>query len=83
MFFRSNKDNNTITLSKHVQRDHIDEYNKWVLYLKQQKKILKLLKTNNNIKRKVAPPSHITSFFGSTIPYHKSDLAQHAFLEDL
>ncbi len=66
---------------KHV---HAIEYNKWVLYLEQRKQGLEAIENQQQCrKRKVAPPSQITSFFGTTIPYHKSDPTQHVFLEGL
>jgi hypothetical protein len=46
-------------------------------------KVLKLLKIDNNIKKKSCTFIPNYEFFRNIIPYHKSDLAQHAFLEDL
>jgi hypothetical protein len=67
-----------------VEHVHANEYNKWVFYLKQQKQGLEAIENRQqHRKRKVAPPSQITSFFGTTIPYYKSDPTQHVFIEDL
>jgi hypothetical protein len=82
-FLTSNKDNGIITLNKHVQCDHVDEYNIWVLYLKQQKQGLEIVKNRQQHKKRKLHFHPKLLFFGSTIPYHKSDLAQHTFLEVL
>ncbi len=82
--FIYNKNNGTTTLNKYVEHEHVDEYNKWVLYLEQKKQGLEAIENwQQHRKKKVAPPSQITSFFGITIPYHKSAPTQHVFLEDL
>jgi hypothetical protein len=41
--FIYNKNNGTTTLNKYVEHEHVDEYNKWVLYLEQKKQGLEAI----------------------------------------
>ena len=68
------------SMKTHVENEHAEELARYVRESKAEEGDTARQKTK---KRKGAPPSSITAYFGNTKPYAKNDVQQQRFLEDL
>ena len=68
------------SMKTHVENEHAEEFARYVRESKADEGETARQKTK---KRKGAPPSSITAYFGNTKPYAKNDVQQQRFIEDL
>ena len=68
------------SMKTHVENEHAEEFSRYVRESKVDEGDTARQKSK---KRKGAPPSSITAYFGNTKPYAKNDVQQQRFIEDL
>ncbi len=73
--------NGVTSLKKHASNHHHQELKKWIADVEANKNLEGVGQTCK--KRTCPSPSSIINIFGFAKPYHKHDLFQRAFLEDL